>query len=109
MLQAEIIGIIVIGLSALVTLFMAIYKPLNENTKAMTTLTSNIEHLTEKIEEQSNRINEQELAFSRYKDNVRESQKRQWDVLDEHERMLMETKHKLEMCQKENERGVKNV
>ena len=109
MTTAEMIGIVVLGLSSLIGIFITVYRPLNENTKVMTVLTSNIEHLTEKIEEQNSRINEQELAFSRYKDHVRESQKRQWDVLDEHEKMLIETKHKLEMCQKENGRSVKNV
>nr|DAG53328.1 MAG TPA: hypothetical protein [Caudoviricetes sp.] len=109
MTTAEMIGIVVLGLSSLIGIFTAVYRPLNENTKAMTELTLRMEQLAEKIDEQNKKIEGQEKALLEYKEHVRDSQKRQWDVLDEHERMLMETKHKLEMCQKENERSVKNV
>lgn len=104
MSEAEIIGLLVIGLTALISLFMAMYKPLNENTKAMTVLTSNIEHLAEKIDEQNKKIEEQEKALLQYKDHMRDSQKRQWDKLDEHEKTLQQVSHALEMCKQEHEK-----
>lgn len=105
MSEAEMIGILVISLTALITLFMAIYKPLNENTKAMTILTSNIESLAEKIEEQNRRIDEQEREFNAYKDHVRESQKRQWIELDKHAEQIKDVNHALEMCKNEHKKG----
>lgn len=98
------IGFVVIGLTALVSLFMAIYKPLNENTKAMTVLTSNIEHLADKIDEQNKKIEGQEKALLEYKDHMRDSQKRQWDKLDEHDKALQQVNHALEMCKQEHEK-----
>lgn len=98
------IGILVLALSVLVALFMSIYKPLNENTKAMTILTSNIEHLAEKIDEQNKKIEEQEKALLQYKDHMRDSQKRQWDKIDEHEKTLQKVSHALEMCKQEHEK-----
>lgn len=95
MSEEQIIGLLVIGLTALVSLFMAIYKPLNENTKAMTVLTSNIEHLAEKIDEQNKKIEEQEKALLQYKDHMRDSQKRQWDKIDELSDDIINIKHSI--------------
>lgn len=75
-----------------------------DNTKAMTILTSNIEHLAEKIDEQNKKIEEQEKALLQYKDHMRDSQKRQWDKLDEHEKTLQQVSHALEMCKQEHEK-----
>lgn len=97
MSEAEIIGFAVIGLTAFVSLFMVIYKPLNENTKAMTVLNSNIEHLAEKIEAQ-------EKALLEYKEHVRDSQKRQWEKLEEHNKAIQEVNHALELCKQEHEK-----
>lgn len=104
MSEAEVIGTIVIGLSAIVGLFLSINKPLSDNTKAMTILTSNIEHLAEKIDEQNKKIEEQEKELLQYKDHMRDSQKRQWDKLDEHEKTLQQVSHALEMCKQEHEK-----
>ena len=97
MSEAEIIGFTAIGLTAFVSLFMVIYKPLNENTKAMTVLNSNIEHLAEKIEGQ-------EKALLEYKEHVRDSQKRQWEKLEEHNKAIQEVNHALELCKQEHEK-----
>lgn len=105
---AEMIGIVVLGLSSLIGIFTAVYRPLNENTKAMTKLTSNIEQLAEKIEEQNKRIDKQERDLSEYKDHMRQSQKRQWEVLDKHEKDILEANHNLELCKQQNRNGVKN-
>lgn len=99
------IGIVVLGLSSLIGIFTALYRPLNENTKAMTKLTMNIEQLAKRIEEQNKRIDEQEEELNNYKDHVRESQKRQWDMLDKHEKDIMETNHNLELCRQQNQKG----
>lgn len=108
MTTEEMIGIVVLGLSSLIAIFTAVYRPLNENTKAMTKLTSNIEQLAEKIEEQNKRIDKQERDLSEYKDHMRQSQKRQWEVLDKHEKDILEVNHNLELCKQQNRNGVKN-
>ena len=105
MTTAEMIGIVVLGLSSLIGIFTAVYRPLNENTKAMTKLTINIGQLAEKIEEQNKRIDEQERELNNYKDHMRESQKRQWEVLDKHEKKIIETNHNLELCRQQNQKG----
>ncbi len=110
MTTAEMIGIVVLGLSSLIGIFTAVYRPLNKNTKAMTKLSMNIEQLAEKIEEQNKRIDKQERELNNYKDHVRESQKRQWEVLDKHEKEIIETNHNLELCRQQNQKGEnKNV
>lgn len=105
MTTAEMIGIVVIGLSSLIGIFTAVYRPLSENTKAMTKLTMNIEQLAEKIEEQNKRIDEQEKALNNYKDHMRESQKRQWEVLDKHDLEIIEVNHNLELYRQKNQKG----
>lgn len=105
MTTAEMIGIVVLGLSSLIGIFTAVYRPLNENTKAMTKLTMNIEQLAEKIEEQNKRIDEQEKTLNNYKDHMRESQKRQWEVLDKHDIEIREVNHNLELCRQQNQKG----
>lgn len=105
MTTAEMIGIVVLGLSSLIGIFTAVYRPLNENTKAMTKLSMNIEQLAEKIEEQNKRIDKQERELNNYKDHMRESQKRQWEVLDKHEKDIIETNHNLELCRQQNQKG----
>lgn len=54
--------------------------------------------------EQNNKIEEQEKALLQYKDHMRDSQKRQWDKLDEHEKTLQQVSHALEMCKQEHEK-----
>lgn len=105
MTTEEMIGIVALGLSSLIGIFTALYRPLNENTKAMTKLTINIEQLAKKFEEQNKRIDEQERELNNYKDHMRESQKRQWEVLDKHEKEIMETNHNLELCKQQNQKG----
>ena len=36
---------------------------------------------------------------------MRESQKRQWEVLDKHEKEIIETNHNLELCRQQNQKG----
>ena len=48
MTEAQYLGMLVIALSSLIGLFAMVYKPLSENTKAMTTLGLKLEYLTEK-------------------------------------------------------------
>lgn len=105
MTTEQMIGIVVLGLSSLIGIFTALYRPLNENTKAMTKLTMNIEQLAKRIEEQNKRIDEQERELNDYKDHMRESQKRQWEVLDKHDKEIMETNHSLELCKQQNQKG----
>lgn len=81
MSEAEVIGMFVIGATALVALFTTVYKPLNENTKAMTTLAVKMEQLTEQMRKQ-------EEDFRAYKDSQTESQRRQWEVINENSETL---------------------
>ena len=55
-------------------------------------------------DEQNKKIEEQEKALLQYKDHMRDSQKRQWDKLDEHEKTLQQVSHALEMCKQEHEK-----
>ena len=88
MTTAEMIGIVVIGLSSLIGIFTAVYRPLSENTKSMTELTLRVEQLAKEIKE--------------YKEHVRKGQKQQWDAIERNEKEIGETKHALELCQLEN-------
>lgn len=102
MSDAQIIGCIIIGLSTIVSLFMAIYKPLNENTKTMVSLSEQMKQLTNEIAKQNKEIEKQEKEFNAYKDHMRESQKRQWEAIDEHTQAINEVNHKLENCKLEH-------
>lgn len=95
--DATVIGYFVVALSALIALFTAIYKPLNDNTKAMTELSVKMQRLTEELEKQNK-------DFEDYKKHVSESQKRQWDAINEQDKRINETQHELEMCKQENGR-----
>ena len=53
MTTAEMIGMVVLGLSSLIGIFTAVYRPLSENTKAMTELTLRVEQLAKEIKEQN--------------------------------------------------------
>lgn len=77
MSESEFIGMVVIALVTLIGLFFAIYRPLNENTKAMTTLTVKVEELTKQINKQDNELKQ-------YKEHMSESQRRQWETINKH-------------------------
>lgn len=83
MAEHEVIGYAVMALVVLVGLFAALHRPINENTKAMTTLTVKVEQLTERFDGQIN-------DFEGYKKHVSTSQQRQWDIINEHSNMLLE-------------------
>ena len=57
MTDAQVIGTLVIASSSIISLFSMVYKPLSENTKAMTTLGVKMEHLAEKIENEHHYTN----------------------------------------------------
>lgn len=89
------IGYVVMALVVLFGLFAAVHRPINENTRAMTTLTVKVEQLTERLDEQIN-------DFEGYKSHVSVSQQRQWNVINEHSDMLI--KHDLEIKQLKGEK-----
>ena len=98
-MQEQLMSVyIVIALVTLGTLFFAINKPLNDNTRAMTELTVKMEQFTEQLAKQEKELKE-------YKEHVSESQKRQWDAINEHTGKINELTHDLEMCQKTNKGG----
>lgn len=102
MTTAEMIGIVVIGLSSLIGIFTAVYRPLNDNTKAMTKLTLRVEQLAKEIKEQNEKLEKQNKEIDEYKEHVRKGQKEQWNAIDRNEKEIAETKHSLELCQLEN-------
>ena len=92
-----VIGYGVVALTAIVGLFTALYKPLNENTKQMTELIVKMGKLTEELEKQNR-------DFEEYKKHVSKSQQKQWDEINIHGKEIMELKHDFEMCKQENRR-----
>lgn len=90
-----IIGYGVTALTALVGLFTALYKPINENTKQMTELIVKMGKLTEELQKQNK-------DFEEYKKHVSKSQQRQWDEINTHGKSIVDLKHDLEMCRQEN-------
>lgn len=85
----EFVGMLVAGITALGGMFGIIYKPLNENTKAMTTLTVHVEELTKKMEEHDEELKE-------YKAHVSEGQQKQWDSINRHTEEINLLKIKME-------------
>ena len=86
-----VIGYGVVALTAIVGLFTALYKPLNENTKQMTELIVKMGKLTEELEKQNR-------DFEEYKKYVSKSQQKQWDEINIHGKEIIELKHDFEMC-----------
>lgn len=96
-----IIGYGVVALTAIVGLFTALYKPLNENTKQMTELIVKMGKLTKELEKQNR-------DFEEYKKHVSKSQQKQWDEINIHGKEIMELKHDFEMCKQENRKENKH-
>lgn len=100
MSEAEFIGMLVLALGTLVAVAVAIGKPLSDNTKAMTTLTMNINHLSEKLDTMDKEFKAHKEDFEKYKDHVSESQKRQWNDINKNSRDITEVNHKIDMLEK---------
>lgn len=100
MSEAEFIGMLVLALGTLIGVAVAIGKPLSDNTKAMTTLTMNINHLSEKLDTMNKDFKEHKEDFEKYKNHVSESQKRQWDNINKNSRDITEVNHKIDMLEK---------
>lgn len=108
MTTAEMIGIVVIGLSSLIGIFTAIYRPLNQNTKAMTELTLKVEQLAKEIKDQNDKLKKQNREIEEYKEHVKKGQREQWEVLDRHELEIVKVKNDLKLCKIQNGNGGKN-
>lgn len=108
MTTAEMIGIVVLGLSSLVGIFTAVNRPLNENTKAMTELTLKVEQLAKEIKEQNDKLEKQNRDIEEYKEHVKKGQREQWEVLDRHELEIVKVKNDLKLCKIQNGNGGKS-
>lgn len=86
--NVEMIGMLVMAASTLLSVFFIVHRPMDENTKAMTTLSVKVQQLSEVISEQKN-----DLLM--YKDHVDESQRRQWGVINEHSTVLAQHETRL--------------
>ena len=95
MSEIEFLGMLVICLSSLVGLFAMLFKPLNNNTKAMANLVSKIDRITEKMDERDEELKQHIKDFEDYKNKVRESQKRQWNKIDELSDDMIKIKHSI--------------
>lgn len=102
MTTAEMIGIVVLGLSSLIGIFTAVYRPISDNTKAMTELTVRVEQLAKEMKEQNEKLEKQNKEIEEYKEHVRKGQKQQWDAIERNEKEIGEAKHELELCRLEN-------
>lgn len=72
-----------------------LFKPLNDNTKAMSILVSRIDRIAEKMDERDEELKQHIKEFDDYKDKVREGQKRQWDKIDELSDDIINIKHSI--------------
>ena len=100
MSEAQFLGMLIVALGSLLGLFTVVYKPLNENTKAMTTLGMKIEHLSEKIEEDRKEHEKHLKDFEEYKEHVSKSQKEQWDAIRENKSKLGEQNKDIEQLKR---------
>lgn len=98
--EAQFLGMLIVALGSLLGLFTVVYKPLTENTKAMTTLGIKIEHLSEKIEEDRKEHEKHLKDFEEYKEHVSKSQKEQWDAIRENKSKLGEHNKDIEHLKK---------
>lgn len=95
MSKIEFLGMLVICLSSLIGLFAMLFKPLNDNTKVMADLVSRIDRITEKMDERDEELKQHIKDFEDYKNRVRESQKRQWNKIDELSDDMIKIKHSI--------------
>lgn len=91
---------LVLCLSSLIGLFVMLFKPLNDNTKAMSILVSRIDRIAEKMDERDEELKQHIKEFDEYKNKVRESQKRQWDKIDELSDDMISIKHSIKLNSK---------
>jgi len=91
--EIEFLGMLVLSLVTLIGLFAVVFKPLNANTKAMAELVSRLDIMTLRMDERDEELKEHIKEFDKYKEKVRESQKRQWDKIDELSDDMIKVKH----------------
>lgn len=94
MSEVEFLGALVLSLATLIGLFAVVFKPLNANTKAMSQLVSRLDILTLRMDERDEELKEHIKEFDKYKEKVRESQKRQWDRINELSDDMIKVKQK---------------
>lgn len=99
MTQAEFLGMLVISLVTLVGLFLSIYKPLKENTQAMTVLTVRVEELTKRIDEQKEDLED-------YKEHVSNGQKKQWEEINKQGEILLKHDMEIKILKREDKNNV---
>lgn len=95
MTEAEFLGMLVGASAVLIGLFKTIFKPLNENTKTMSELLHRLDRMAEKMDERDEELKEHRKEFEEYKEKVRESQKRQWEKIDELNSDMIKVKHNI--------------
>lgn len=97
MKEIEFIGMLVGSLTVLIGLFKTIFKPLNENTKAMSELLHRLDVMAIKMDERDEELKQHIKEFEDYKDKVRESQRKQWNKIDELNEDMIKVKHEIEV------------
>ena len=66
MTDAEMIGIVAIGISTLISLFMSVGKPLMDNQKVMVELNASVKMLTLKLDKLETRYTEMETILQKH-------------------------------------------
>ena len=66
MTDAEMIGIVAIGISTLISLFMSVGKPLMDNQKVMVELNASVKMLTSKLDKLETRYTEMETVLQKH-------------------------------------------
>ena len=66
MTDAEMIGIVAIGISTLISLFMSVGKPLMDNQKVMVELNASVKMLTSKLDKLETRYTEMETILQKH-------------------------------------------
>ena len=97
-----IIGYGVVALTAIVGLFTALYKPLNENTKQPLVDDCELYDLLHSAGIKTIHEISRCRDFEEYKKHVSKSQQKQWDEINMHGKEIIELKHDFEMCRQEN-------
>lgn len=82
------IGWVVVGLTALVGLFAAMYKPLLG-------ITTTLERINVRLDGMEERQAKFEQEMERYKEQVRQSQARQWEHIDKNEENIKMMAYKM--------------
>ena len=74
--DAEIVGMVAIGVSTLISLFISVGKPLMDNQKVMVELNASVKMLTNKLDKLETRYNEIETIIQNHDMRIHDLERR---------------------------------